>query len=111
MKPPTEPRKAMPSIHEIGQGSELPGDERGHIIGHQLGGGETLDNLIPMDAKLNRGAYRQWENELFAARKAGKTVYVEVELHYEGTSHRPTEIIGKHVIDGVKGVRIFQNGV
>ena len=111
LKQSKEPRKAMPSIHEVGQGSELPGDERGHIIGHQLGGEETLDNLIPMDAKLNRGAYRQWETELLAALKAGKTVYVEVELHYEGTSHRPTELIGKYVIDGVKGVRIFQNGV
>jgi hypothetical protein len=102
-------RSAMPSMKEIGKGSELPGDERGHIIGHQLGGAETVDNLTPIAIKVNRGALRVHENTLAAAAKSGKTVYVEVKLNYEGNSNRPSELVYKYVINGETNIRIFPN--
>ncbi len=102
-------RGALPSMEKIGKGSELPGDDRAHLVGHQLGGADTADNLVPINAKVNRGEYRALENHLAAEAKAGKQVYVEVTPNYEGNSNRPSEIVYKYVIDGETSIRIFPN--
>jgi filamentous hemagglutinin len=59
------------------------------LIARSLGGiGEKL-NLVPMDGKLNIGAWRQmergWKNDI----DAGKKVEVSIELSYDDASVRP----------------------
>ena len=47
----------MPSRTE----SYLPGDERGHINASSLGGGNSVNNVVPQHSDLNHGAYYSME--------------------------------------------------
>ena len=106
----TEGRKPIAdSMSKIGQGSQLPTDDRGHIVGDQLGGSNGLENIVPQDSTLNRGAYKSLENELAAAAKAGKDVSVNIELIYSDSSRRPSSFIYNYIINGIKNIRTFFN--
>ena len=61
VKIPTDDRKQNPDINSK---DKRDTDDKGHIIGHQLGGKEDKGNLVPQDMKLNRGEYNKLEKEL-----------------------------------------------
>ena len=84
-------------------------DDKGHLIAHWFGGSDKLENLIPMDAKLNRGDYNKLENTLAEAVKDGCIVSLKVEPLYESDSTRPSEIRVTYTIDGEKNVTVFKN--
>jgi DNA/RNA endonuclease G (NUC1) len=63
-------------------------DDRGHLIGHQFGGSDRLENLIPQDAKINENDFRFFEAELAKAVSDGKEVYVVIEPVYEDDTNR-----------------------
>lgn len=84
-------------------------DDRGHLIGHQFGGSDRLENLIPQDAKINENDFRFFEAELAKAVSEGKEVYVVIEPVYEDDTNRPTAIVVTYSIDGETSVRIFPN--
>lgn len=85
-------------------------DDMGHVIGHQFGGSDKLENLVPMDAKLNRGDFAKLENTLADAVKNGADVRMKVEPVYEGDSMRPTEFRVSYSVDGERDAVIFKNG-
>lgn len=85
------------------------GDDRGHLIGHQFGGSDRLENLVPQDAKINQNDFRNFECELAKQVKEGKDVEVLIEPIYEGDSNRPVAIVVTYSIDGEENVRIFPN--
>lgn len=85
------------------------GDHRGHLIGHQFGGSDKLDNLVPMASELNQGDYKKMENTLAEAVSEGADVRFKVEPVYEGESNRPTEFKCIYSIDGDKEVVVFKN--
>ena len=66
-------------------------DERGHLIGHQFGGSDRLENLVPMDAKLNHGDFYKLETKLADAVKDNADVRIKVEPVYKGDSTIPSE--------------------
>ena len=84
-------------------------DDRGHLIGHQFDGSDKLENLVPMDAKLNQGDFVKLENTLADAVKDGADVKLKVEPVYEGDSTRPTEFRVTYSIDGDKDAVVFKN--
>lgn len=84
-------------------------DDRGHLIGHQFGGSDRLENLVPMDAKLNQGDFVKLETTLADAVKAGADVNLKVEPVYEGNSNRPSEFRVTYSIDGDRDVVVFRN--
>lgn len=100
-------------IHEkmdaVGKGDQEKGDEMGHLIGHRFGGSGGIENLVPMDFKLNRSDYKIMENKLAAAVEAGSDVRLKVEPVYDSDSHRPTELRASYSIDGEKTVVVFKN--
>lgn len=98
------------SIHDIGRGDEKVTDDKGHILAHQLGGSNGLENMIAQDAHINRGEYNKFEKQLAAEAKAGKEVFVAVQPIYKGDSARPKAIVYTAIIDGKKEMRIFSNG-
>ena len=53
-----------------------------------------------MNANLNRGEWKQMENEWAKALRKGKTVKVKIEPLYEGTSLRPESFYITSSIDG-----------
>lgn len=85
-------------------------DDMGHVIGHQFGGSDKLENLVPMDAKLNRGDFAKLENTLADAVKNDADVRMKVEPVYEGDSMRPTEFRVSYSVDGERDAVIFKNG-
>ncbi|MEB2187251.1 DNA/RNA non-specific endonuclease [Xanthomonas campestris pv. campestris] len=77
----------------------LPDDEGGHLIASIFDGpGERL-NLVPMNANLNKGAWKSMENEWADALKNGKSVKVKIEPIYSGSTIRPDSFSVKYSID------------
>ncbi len=99
------------SMDTIGNGDQRETDERGHLIGDQFDGSNGMENMIPQDMTLNRGEYKNMENELAKQVKSGKEVYVEIEPQYDGDSRRPKALLVQYSIDGVEQTpRFFRNG-
>ena len=99
----------MEMVREIDSQEYKQGDDRGHLIAHWFGGSDKLENLVPMDAKLNRGDFKKLENTLADAVNGGADVRLKVEPVYEGNSTRPSEFRVSYSIDGDKEVVVFRN--
>lgn len=99
----------MEVVRKIGNQEYKEGDHQGHLIGHQFGGSDKLENLVPMDAKLNRGDFAKLENTLAHAVKDGADVKLKVEPVYENDSTRPSEFKVSYSIDGDRDVVVFKN--
>jgi len=97
------------SIEKIGKGDEKEGDQRGHLIGDQFDGSNSLENLIPQDAEVNMKDYKNFENELAKEVKDGKDVTVKIEPVYEGDSRRPEAIVVTYSVNGEESVKVFPN--
>ncbi|BCL99560.1 hypothetical protein MAFF211491_40120 (plasmid) [Ralstonia solanacearum] len=83
------------------------GDDGGHLIASIMNGpGEKL-NIVPMDANLNRGAWKQMENTWANALKDGQQVKVTIEPTYSGVSVRPDGFNISYTIGGGRPVEQF----
>ncbi|HEX3247804.1 MAG TPA: RHS repeat-associated core domain-containing protein [Pyrinomonadaceae bacterium] len=74
-----------------------PGDDRGHIIGRQLGGSGAVDHLFSQNRNRNRSAYLRFENILRRGIDDPFQCYyalLQVELIYKDPANRfrPTDI-------------------
>ena len=85
------------------------GDDRGHLIGHQFGGSDRLENLVPMDAKLNHWDFYKVEKTLSDAIKDNADVKLKVEPIYNDDSTRPSEFKVSYSIDGDRETVVFKN--
>lgn len=101
--------RSMEDVTKIENQEYKDGDHRGHLIGHRFGGSDKLENLVPMDGKLNQGDFAKMENMLADAVKDGADVYLKVEPIYEGGSTRPSEFKVSYSIDGEKDTVVFKN--
>ncbi len=97
------------SIIAIGKGSQLAGDDRGHLIADRFGGSNGLENLIAQNAEINRVDFNSFENQLSQEIKSGKTVAVAIYPVYSGSSFRPTALLVNYTIDGIEDFRVFPN--
>lgn len=86
----------------VGQKDRLPNDDGGHLIASIFKGSGEIDNLVPMNATLNRSEYKTLENTWKKALGEGKEVAVKVKPIYEGKSSRPSEFKISYSIDGKK---------
>lgn len=108
---PEKTPRAMDSMEAVGKGDQIEGqDERFHLIGHQFGGSDGIENLVPGDGKLNHGEYLSMETKLADAVKDGCNVKLKVEPVYLDNSYRPVEFRATYTIDGEKTVQVFRNG-
>ncbi|MGN0576233.1 MAG: DNA/RNA non-specific endonuclease [Ruminococcus sp.] len=108
MRDPSYERE-MEDVRKIDGQEYKTTDDRGHLIGHQFDGSDKLENLVPMDAKLNQGDFVKLENTLADAVKDGVDVRLRVEPVYEGNSTRPSEFRVTYSIDGDKDAVVFKN--
>lgn len=86
----------------VGREDRLPNDEGGHLIASIFKGSGDIDNLVPMNAMLNRSEYKTLENTWKKALEEGKEVTIKVKPIYEGQSVRPSEFKINYSIDGKK---------
>ncbi len=84
-------------------------DHEGHLVAHRFGGSDRLENLVPMDSKLNQGDFAKMENTLAEAVKEDADVRLKVEPVYEKDSTRPSEFKVSYSIDGDRDVIVFRN--
>ena len=105
-----EGRLDMDSRDQVDKGHMRPSDDRGHLIADMFNGSGGLENVVPMDAKLNQGDYKALECTLADAVKDGAKVDFKVEPIYQGNSTRPSEFKVTYSIDGDKSTRVFKNG-
>ncbi len=94
------------------QAAGSTGDDAGHLIARLLGGpgGKNAGNLVPMNARLNRGRFARFERRIADFVKAGNTAYLRVTPMYSGNSLRPNSIVYRaRFTDGTEIVRTFRN--
>lgn len=97
-------------MSDIGKGDQKSTDDRGHLIGDQFNGSPRLENLVPQDAVINQKEVRALECSLANEVKKPSEVYLKVEPHYSGDSHRPDSFTYTYTIDGETSVKVFRNG-
>ncbi len=102
-------KEIIDSRDVVGHGEMGENDDRGHLIADRFNGSGGLENLVPMDGKLNKGDYAKLENTLADAVNAGADVRMKVEPIYSGDSNRPDEFRVSYSIDGDKEVVVFKN--
>ncbi|HIU12900.1 MAG TPA: DNA/RNA non-specific endonuclease [Candidatus Fimiplasma intestinipullorum] len=95
----------------VAHGEMKETDDRGHLIGDRFNGDNSLENLVPMDLKLNRGDYAKLEGTLAKAVSDGADVYYKVEPVYNSkNAFRPDEFRVSYSINGEKEIVVFKNG-
>lgn len=80
------------------------GDEGGHLIASIFNGPGEKINLVPMDGNLNKGVWKQMENDWAKALKDGKEINVKIEPIYKGNSLSPESFNVTYSIDGGRPV-------
>lgn len=86
----------------VGREDRLPNDDGGHLIASIFKGSGEIDNLVPMNATLNRKEYKNLETSWKKALESGKTVEVKIEPIYKGNSSRPSKSEVEYKINGKK---------
>jgi len=86
----------------VGREDRLPNDDGGHLIASIFKGSGEIDNLVPMNATLNRKEYKALETSWKKALESGKTVEVKIEPIYKGNSSRPSKFEVEYKINGKK---------
>ena len=104
-------RKMSDSIAIIGKGYQKSTDDRGHLIGHQFNGSDSLENLVPQDSKINQGNFKRLEDHLAKLVKKGYDVTANVVPVYSQRSHRPDAIFYFYTVNDNAFTVLFPNDV
>lgn len=95
---------------DVGRSAGKPGYDGGHIRARMNGGSSGNENIVPMRDTINRGDYKQSENEENQMLKEGKQVHEKIEVTYDGDSLIPSKI-EKIYTDGEKTVELTVDNV
>lgn len=81
--------------------SYLDGDQGGHLIPHQFGGPDSLENIVPQNGtKVNQGKMARIENMIKDQLDAGHKVDYEIKTNYADSSLRPSSFEPQITVDG-----------
>ncbi|WP_314917182.1 DNA/RNA non-specific endonuclease [Capnocytophaga gingivalis] len=92
------------------EGKDLPKDDGGHLIARQFGGASEMINLVPMNSRINRGAFKRIEGKCKTALITNKDVWFDIKIDYKDDIFRPNRFIIDYTIDGEVQKRILGNG-
>ncbi|WP_308418922.1 DNA/RNA non-specific endonuclease [Iodobacter violaceini] len=84
-------------------------DDAGHAIGKQLGGDGGVNGTFPQNPNINRGVFRDFENDTARRVQAGDNVILRVTPVYNAGSTRPHEVIYQRRVNGVTERHVFNN--
>ena len=85
------------------------GDHAGHLFGDRFGGSPELDNLVSQAKNVNLSEYKVLENQWAKALEKGQKVTVNIDIHYDRGSARPSSFDVMYTIDGVSYNKIISN--
>lgn len=78
------------SLYDIAKGDGLEGlDDRGHLIGDQFDGDNSLANIVAMDKTVNQQTVKNIETQWAKTLQSGGKVSGSIEITYSGSSYRP----------------------
>ena len=97
------------SLEIIGKGDQKATDDRGHLIGHQFNGSDSLENLVPQNAGINRGIFKKLEDYLAGLVKRGYSVTANVIPVYSQHSYRPDAIFYFYTVNDCSFTVLFPN--
>ncbi|MFQ2298730.1 hemagglutinin repeat-containing protein [Aeromonas dhakensis] len=88
----------------------ISGDEGGHLIASVFNGpGERL-NLLPMNANLNKGAWKKMENIWAKALNEGQSVKIDIRPSYISDGTRPDKFKVVYSMGGGRPIeKVFNN--
>ena len=75
--------------HQQNLQGKYDGDHAGHLLSSQEGGSGKVDNLVPMNGKLNTRDYRAFERENHQLLKEGYRVQLEGSNYLASSENRP----------------------
>lgn len=102
--PVTDQSAPRSSSHQRNLSGKLPGDHASHLIAASNGGSGKVDNMVPMDGKVNTRDYRAMERENNDLIGEGKQVTLSGELFYSNGSSRPDAImVTRDTVDPATG--------
>lgn len=58
-------------------------DDGGHLVAKLLGGDASWLNIVPMDARLNRGDYKSMELTVAKMLENGENPKIKIEVRYD----------------------------
>ncbi|MGM7700575.1 DNA/RNA non-specific endonuclease [Pseudalkalibacillus sp. Hm43] len=93
----------------VGGNDRLSNDDGGHLVASIFKGSGEIDNLVPMDANLNRGAFKTIENEWAKALNNGDEVEINVKPIFKGDSLRPEAFSINYSINDIKVSKFLKN--
>lgn len=102
-------KRNMEEKEKVGKGESKEGDDRGHLIAHQFNGSDKMENLVPQNFRINRGAYKNLEDDLRKHLDKGEEVIVTVLPYYNQFKNRPDGIFYSYTINGVSRIVLFPN--
>ncbi|GAF10933.1 transposase [Bacillus sp. JCM 19045] len=76
----------------------MPDDGGGHLIASIFKGSGDIDNLVPMNANLNRGEWRKLEKDWMGHLQRGADVRVSITPLYKSDSFRPDSFKVKYKV-------------
>lgn len=89
----------------VGGEDRLARDDGGHLIGNRFHGDGGYQNLEAQDRSLNRGAYKQKENEWADSLEQGDKAFVNTQSYRSNGSERPDAFMGYQVTEHADGSR------
>lgn len=87
-----KPVRSRSAQAQAGGADRRPSDDGGHYITARFNGPTDAFNHFAQDANFNRGKYRLLEDQWASAKRAGKSVTVQIVPSYDGASKRPAVI-------------------
>jgi LysM repeat protein len=84
-------------------------DDGGHFIAARFNGPSDSFNHFAQNANFNRGAYRAMEDGWSRDQDANRKVFIDITVHYPGTSMRPDRITVIWSVDGKERSLDFAN--
>lgn len=103
------PRRSKRLQAQAGGADRRSTDDGGHYVAVRFNGPLGAFNHFAQDANFNRGAYRELEREWAQHIRAGRRVFIEGTVQYEGTSVRPSSLRLIWFVNGRKFEQTFAN--
>lgn len=95
------------SRYAIGHGNWRSTDDRGHLIADWFGGDNTMANIVPQAATVNKGQVKAIETTFARALNNGQQVSGTITVSYSGGSYRPAGFTYTYDIgEGLVTIRI-----
>ncbi len=99
------PKRNAYNQRTVGGEDRLEDDDGGHLIAARFNGSGGVENLEAQNKNLNRGTYKEMENDWARHLEDGDKVFVNASTYKSNGSDRPDAFYGNVIIEHPDGSR------